>query len=391
MDGLNLPLDRTDSTGSRINQGRISRQHVRPSRLSQWWPLLVFVCLPTLTATGYVTAIESYQYTSEARFVVRTPGQAQPSVISSLFEGASGSESDTFSVHDYILSRDALQELVTNDHLRDLFARPEADFLSRFPNFTTRPTFEHLYKYYLNHVDVDYNSATGLSTLTVNMFRPEDAKLIATALLDASERLVNRLNERARINAVKDSLQEVALAQTKARDIASQIAAFRNHEVMLDPTKQSGSILQGVADLQARLTQTRTHISELALSSPNSPLLAAERRRAAALQGQIDEALTRVAGSDHSMVPKITVYDDLSLQRDFAERELASAIGSLERARVDAQRQQLYLDLIVQPNSADYPAYPRRIRTIAVVFTSCLVLYSLARLLIAAAREHTAR
>jgi capsular polysaccharide transport system permease protein len=373
MDGLNLPLDRTDSTGSRINQGRISRQHVRPSRLSQWWPLLVFVCLPTLTATGYVTAIESYQYTSEARFVVRTPGQAQPSV------------------HDYILSRDALQELVTNDHLRDLFARPEADFLSRFPNFTTRPTFEHLYKYYLNHVDVDYNSATGLSTLTVNMFRPEDAKLIATALLDASERLVNRLNERARINAVKDSLQEVALAQTKARDIASQIAAFRNHEVMLDPTKQSGSILQGVADLQARLTQTRTHISELALSSPNSPLLAAERRRAAALQGQIDEALTRVAGSDHSMVPKITVYDDLSLQRDFAERELASAIGSLERARVDAQRQQLYLDLIVQPNSADYPAYPRRIRTIAVVFTSCLVLYSLARLLIAAAREHTAR
>jgi capsular polysaccharide transport system permease protein len=342
-------------------------------------------------ATGYFTAIASYQYTSEARFVVRTPNQPQPSVVASLFEGASGSESDTFSVHDYVLSRDALQELVKNDNLKELFARPEADFISRFPNFFSRPNFEHLYKYYLNHVDVDYNSTTGLSTLTVDMFRPEDAKLIATALIEASERLVNRLNERARINALKDSLKEVTEAQNKARDIAAQIAAFRNREVMLDPTKQSSSILQGVTDLQAKLTQTRTQIAELTQSSPNSPLLASERRRANAIEAQIDDALKRVAGSDHSMVPKITVYDDLSLQRDFAERALASATTSLERARVDAQRQQLYLDLIVQPNSPDYPAYPRRVRSIAVVFASCLTLYTLARLLIAAAREHSLR
>jgi capsular polysaccharide transport system permease protein len=159
---------------------------------------------------------------------------------------------------------------------------------------------------------------------------------------------------------------------------------------MLDPTKQSSAILQGVTDLQSKLAQTRTQISELTQSSPNSPLIATERRRASALQGQIDEALTRVAGSDHSMVPKITVYDDLSLQRDFAERELASATTSLERARVDAQRQQLYLDLIVQPNSPDYPAYPKRLKSIGVVFASCLILYTLARLLMAAAKEHSA-
>jgi capsular polysaccharide transport system permease protein len=391
MDGLNLPLDRADAAGSRLDRGRISRQRPHPPRFKKWLPLLLFVGLPTCLATGYYTAIASYEYTSEARFVVRTPNQPQPSVVSSLLEGASGSESDTFSVHDYVLSRGALQELVQNDNLRELFARPEADFLSRFPNFFTTPNFEHLYRYYLNHVDVDYNSTTGLSTLIVDMFRPEDAKLIASSLIEASERLVNRLNERARVNALKDSLKQVDDAQNKARAIAAQIAAFRNREVMLDPTKQSSSILQGVTDLQAKLTQTRTQITELSQSSPNSPLLAAERRHASALEGQIDDALKRVAGSDHSMVPKITAYDDLSLQRDFAERELASATTSLERARVDAQRQQLYLDLIVQPNSPDYPAYPKRIRSIAVVFASCLVLYTLARLLIAAAREHSAR
>jgi capsular polysaccharide transport system permease protein len=293
-------------------------------------------------------------------------------------------------VHDYILSRDALQELVKSDDIKAMFARPEADPLSRFPNFYSRDNFEHLYKYYLNHVDVDYNSATGLSTLTVKMFRPEDAQVIATRLIDAGEQLVNRLNARARENAIKDSRREVGLAQAKAQSVAGGIAAFRNREIMLDPTKQSSSILQGVADLQMKLAQTRTQISELTRSSPNSPLITSGRRRAEALQTQIDQQLTQVAGSDHSMVPKITEYDNLSLQREFAERELASATASLERARADAQRQQLYLDLIVQPNSPDYPAFPKRFSSIAVVFATCFITYTLARLLMAAAREHSA-
>jgi len=390
MDGLNLPLDTKETSGRRLSTERTARHSYRPSFLRRWLPMFIFVAFPTLAATVYYTAFASYQYVSEARFVVRAPGQPQPSVVASFLEGASGSESDTFSVHDYILSRDALEELVKNNNIRALFNRPEADVFSRFPNFFSRSSFEHLYKYYLDHVDVDYNSATGLSTLTVKMFRPEDAQLIATSLIEASERLVNRLNVRARDNALKDSRAEVLLAQTRAQDVAAKIAAFRNREIMLDPTKQSSSILQGVADLQMKLSQTRTQISELTQTSPNSPLIASGRRRAAALQAQIDLQLNQVAGSDHSMVPKITEYDDLSLRRDFAERELASATGSLERARVDAQRQQLYLDLIVTPNSPDYPAFPKRFASIGIVFATCFVLYTLVRLLLAAAREHSA-
>ena len=390
MDGLNLPLDTAEAKRPRASSNRTHRHAARPSAFRRWLPMFVFVGLPTLAAIAYYTLVASFQYVSEARFVVRTPGQPQPSFVASFLEGASGSESDTFSVHDYVLSRDALQELVQDDNVAELFARPEADLLSRYPNPFTTPNFEHLYKYYLDHVDVDYSSATGLSTLTVKMFRPEDAKTIATALIAASERLVNRLNDRARENAIKDSRRELAEAEARSQDIATKIAAFRNREIMLDPTKQSSSILQGVADLQTKLAQTRTQITELTSSSPNSPLIASGRRRAAALQNQIDVQLTQVAGSDHSMVPKITEYDDLSLRREFAERALASATASLERARSDAQRQQLYLDLIVKPNSPDYPAYPKRFSSVAVVFATCFILYTLVRLLMAAAREHSA-
>ena len=61
-----------------------------------------------------------------------------------------------------------------------------------------------------------------------------------------------------------------------------------------------------------------------------------------------------------------------------------------QAARLEAQRQQLYLETIAQPNLADYPLYPRRVVSFIVVFATCLLAYGLAWLLVANVREHSA-
>ena len=73
-----------------------------------------------------------------------------------------------------------------------------------------------------------------------------------------------------------------------------------------------------------------------------------------------------------------------------SEKALASAFTSLEAARIEAQRQQLYLETIAQPNLADYPLYPKRIVSFGMVLASCLLVYGIAWLLVASAREHVA-
>jgi capsular polysaccharide transport system permease protein len=61
------------------------------------------------------------------------------------------------------------------------------------------------------------------------------------------------------------------------------------------------------------------------------------------------------------MAPRIAEYERLMLEREFAERTFVSALNSLEAARVDAQRQRLYLERISSPNVPDYAAYPYRL------------------------------
>ena len=391
MDGLDISIAEAPAHSGAYRRSQPRRP--RPSLFRRHARLLSFllvVGLPTALASVYLFGIATYQYVSEAEFVVRGPTAPSPGMLNSLLQtaGLSRAQDDTYAVQDYILSRDAVADLIKNHGLMDVFSRPEADPLSRFPPVYGGETFEHFYKYYKKHVDVELDSNTGVSTLTVQTFRAEDSKRIAAALLVAGEQLVNRMNERQRENAMRDARKEIGLAEERVQAVEAKLAEFRNKEELLDPNKQSVPMLQSIHELETMLSRTNLQISQLVVSSPNSPLIADYKRRAVALQGQIDDNKAKITGTDKSLVPKITAYDMLSLQREFADKQLASATSSLESARMQAERQELYLDPIVQPNTPDYAAYPKRIADLAIVFASLLGLYIIGALMIAGAREH---
>ena len=391
MDGLDVAIvDGSQRLSNVTGRTHLGKRPGPKRRLRRSFPFTLLVLLPTLVSAIYLYAFASDQFVSEAQFIIRGPTQQSPGMLSSLLQtaGVSRAQDDAYAVQDYILSRDALQELVQQHGLKGIFDRPEVDILSRFPDILGHDTFEHLYRYYLRHIDVTMDSTTGVSQLTVKSFRPDDSQKIATALLVAGENLVNRMNDRERETSLRDARKEVKLAETRLQDVSARIADFRNKESLLDPNKQSVPMLQAIVNLQAKLTTVKLEISQLQSSSPNSPLLANTRQRALALQAQIDDAKSKITGTDSSLVPKIREFDMLSLERDFADKQLSSATISLETARINADRQQLFLEAIVQPNAPDYADYPRRATILAVIFASLMGLYTMGALLISGAREH---
>jgi capsular polysaccharide transport system ATP-binding protein len=81
-------------------------------------------------------------------------------------------------------------------------------------------------------------------------------------------------------------------------------------------------------------------------------------------------------------------FDRLNLEREFADRQLASALASLDVSQMDAQRQQLFVARIVQPQRPGYALYPERWFIMGSAATVLLVLYGLGWLLMAGVREH---
>ncbi|TAM06467.1 MAG: hypothetical protein EPN70_05685 [Paraburkholderia sp.] len=352
--------------------------------------LALTVILPTAIATLYYGIIASDVYISESRFVVR--GAQRPNstgVVGALLQGTglARSQDDTYPIIDYIQSRDALKELDQANYIRKAYSE-QGDFLSRF-HTSFDDSFESLLKYYDRHVvSVQLDSTSGITTLHVRSFTADDAAKINERLLEISERLINRMNERAATDTVRFAQHQVDLATAKAKDSAAALAAFRNSHTVFDPEKQSALQLQQVASLQTQMFDAQTRLMQILSIAPQNPQIPALKTSIESLQQQIQAATGGVAGARDSLSHKAATYAGLQLDAQFADKQLVSAMAALESARAEAEHKQLYLERLVQPNTPDEAIEPKRFKSIFEVFALGMIAWGVLSLLLAGVREH---
>lgn len=373
--------------GVKANDAEIDRRAGWLQRNRLFWGIFV---LPSLLAIIYFGLIAADRFTTEAQFVVRSPSRANVDQLTSLIQttGTARADDEASALHEFIKSRDAMTLLVNSADLRGMFSRPEADFLWRFPNIFSRDLQEKLFEHYLNFIEIKQDSSTGISKLTVQAFRPDDSVKMATTLIDGAEALVNRLNDRARRDTIAAAEREVASAKERAFARREELTAFRAKVGTVDPAKTSASLLETIGKLSFELAQVNAQLSEMLRSAPQGPQIANLRIRMQALELQIVEEKRRIGGTAQALAPLIADYERLILEREFADRTLASALASLENARIDAQRQQIYLERVVEPHASDYPAQPKRIMWIAISIALSFAAYTILRSLLANVREH---
>ena len=146
--------------------------------------------------------------------------------------------------------------------------------------------------------------------------------------------------------------------------------------------------LQMISKIQDELIATKTQLSELRKFAPQNPQIEVLDTRAAELTGQIDEQLGKVAGDRKSLSSTAAQYQRLALESQFADKNLAGALASLQDARNEAQRKQAYVERIVQPNLPDEALEPRRWRGIAATLILGLVAWGILSMLFSGVREH---
>jgi capsular polysaccharide transport system permease protein len=369
------------------------KQPSRLRKLSRRFNGLFLACVvaPTAIAAAYFGPIASEVYVSESRFLVRNPQRPQMSGLGALLQGTafSRAQDDTYSVHDFIRSRDALRELDEKLGMRRAFTSESIDFLNRFPGLDPDDSFEALHRYYQKHVGITYDSVSSISILQVRAYTAEDARRINEMLLEMGERLVNNMNGRSRRDLIQVAENEVRLAEQRARDAAAALSGFRADRGVFDPDRQGALQLQGVLKLREELLVAENQLAQVRQVSPDNPQIPSLESRARAIEKAMAEENARVLGRAGGLVSKSPAFDRLILEKTFADRQLAAALASLDQARAEAQRKQLYLERLVQPHLPDNAVEPRRVRSVVTVFVLGLVAWGVLSLIVAGVREHS--
>lgn len=366
------------------------RKTAESCRRNPWF--LATVVLPVLLSAIYYFGIASPQFVSESRFVIKSPNQRNSQVTSfaNLIQttGLSGGQEQSNQVIDYVRSRSALQVLEKEQPIRELYGASAVDFLSRFPRPWEARSFEDLFDYYRDKVQISRDVDTGTVILRTIAFGPKEAAAVNETLLGQSEQLVNQLNENARTTAIEEATSRVVEAEKRVAAAREAIAAYRNRTAVVDPLKEAA----GVAEIANRLITERAaleaQLSTLRSVTPDHPAIPSLREQVASLTREINRQTARAVGGREAISGKLPSYDALVLEQELASELLVLAQTTLEGAKTDAMKQQYYLERVVNPNVPDEPEYPKALRLVLTVLGFALCLYFIAWMFVVGILEH---
>lgn len=350
----------------------------------------IAVVIPTALAILYYGFIATDVYLSESRFVIRSPEKQSSSALGALLRapGVSAAGDEIYAVQEYVQSRDALKALNRDGAISRAYGWSGIDTFSRFGGLGSDGSFESLFKYYTKRVDVKHESSSSITAITIRAYSAQDAFRINEQLLELSEGLVNRLNNRGREDLIRYATTEVRNAEQASQLAANALSAFRNQQGIVDPERQATVQLQLVSKLQDELIATKTQLLQLRAFTPQNPQVPVLETRVAGLAREINEQISEVAGGQRSLAGKQVQFQRLSLENQFADKQLAGALASLQDARNEARRKQVYLERIVQPNIPDKALEPRRWRGILSTFALGMVAWAVLSMLLAGLKEH---
>ncbi|MDD6910051.1 capsule biosynthesis protein [Actinobacillus minor] len=348
------------------------------------------VILPTAFSTVYFGVVASDIYISESSFVVRSPkNQASLTGFGALLQGSgfSRSQDDSYTVQEYMRSRTALEQLQQELPVKS-FYDSQGDILSRFNGFKLNDSQEAFFRYFKDRLSIDLDSISGIATLRVRAFKPEEGQQISQKLLNLGEELINRLNERARKDTLEYAEQAVENAEKNVSDTAEALSKYRIKNKIFDLPAQSGVQLSLISTLKSELIRVETQLAQLVSITPDNPQVPALEMRQKSLRKEIEQQSKNLSGSNNSIATQTAEYQRLVLANELAQQQLTAAMTSLQNTRGEADRQQLYLEVINKPSQPDWALEPHRLYNILATFIIGLMLYGVLSLLIASIREH---
>jgi capsular polysaccharide transport system permease protein len=364
----------------------------RERRRLHLWSFGICVVAPLTLAAIYWLGIASDQYVSEFRFMLRAAEEPEPAPdwLNTANAAQSQAALESRMLVEYATSRAIVDDVGKTLDLHRIYASPAADWLSRLPD---PAPIEALVQYWRTRVDAFYDPGDATIVVSVRAFSPKDALAVANAVVAACQTVVNDISLKMRRDALRQSESEAAETEQRLAAVLTEIRGFRDRRGLIDPTKTADASTETAARLQEDLIRANTRLATLrAYMHDNSPTIALLKAQIRSLETQRRALAASVASpapaAGDASSGAVGDFEALENRRRFAEDAYHHALDALDRARADADRQQVYITSFVPPSLAEEPLYPRRWRAIGIVALVSFGVWAIGSLTLQSIRDH---
>ncbi|WP_172458033.1 capsule biosynthesis protein [Anaerobiospirillum thomasii] len=330
-------------------------------------------------------------YISEAKFAVRTisPTTGGIDFASQIFNVPSTSMQEAKIVEDYLKSPDVVH--VINQEL-DVLKHYTSSSYDWFSRLTSNPTSDDVITFWKKISLVKVNNDSSVISLSVRAYTPEMAHSIVSNALMQCEKLINSMNERARHDALLLAQNEVDVAKNKFDQAQNALKEFRNQHQDLDLKTTATGLQSLIIELEGQATSIRTQIAEaLAYMQEDAPSIKALRSKLSGVEQQLErerEKVTSLSTQGQSINTLAGLYESLTIDVEFARKQLEFAMTSLEKAKIEVMSQNLYVVNIAKPSLPDESLYPKPLLYTFYLLIALNLMWAIISVIIVAIKEH---
>lgn len=337
---------------------------------------VLLVALPVLVAAFYLGFVASDRYVATTQFTVRN-GQQPDLMLGGLTALTQQPSQNTDVVANYIGSNDMIAALGRRFNLRAVYDWPQADIFSRI---STAEPAEKFNRYWNRHISINVDNSSNIVTVSVQAFTPRDALMVADGVLTESESLVNAMSDRARRDALRDSVSELKALERELDANTRAVRALRDKSGLIDPKTTNDAASQTLQTIRTQLANMRIeYSSDLRYVRPDAPQMQILSRRIADTQNQIAVMENQLAGpssgADPNLAASAALFDKANLDLSVAQQQYAAGVVAMERARAGLEEQLIYVLPFERPTLPQEALYPRRFLDLAIVAGVCLVVW----------------
>lgn len=352
---------------------------------------VVCVVIPVLAASIYWGLIASKQYVTEAKFALKS---ADSSSLTALGAGGGHGDQqmqDAQVVADYIRSRAMVEALDKKLDLRAMYSRPGVDYFSAFD--PTDP-MELLEKYWKKRVDASFDMLSGIISVHVRAFTPQDSLAITQNIVEFSEQLVNELSTRSRRDALAQARAELTRAEERLKSATATMRDARNAEGVLDAPTAADAINKIITQLRFELSAAQESLAlQASAAATDSPQVRLLQARVSSLKKQIADYSAQIASADNSgsLAGHAGVLSERQVDLAIAQQQYALASTAYENARVDLESRRAYLSPFLRPTLAEKSIYPRRWIEWSIIVAPATLGWAILVALAFLVRDHMAK
>ncbi len=350
--------------------------------------LACFVFLPTMIVSYYFYTVATPLYATDTEFVIQ---KAEASVgggggLGGLLGGSSfATVQESITVQSYLESREAMIRLDEEFGFREHFSSDAIDPLLRL---APDASVEQMYDVYLRSLVISYDPTEGLIRMEVLAADPFVSQRFSEALIGYAEERVDQMSSRLRDDGMAGAQEAFAEAEDRAALAQERVLDLQQQLEVVSPEAELNLVFSQISTLQARITEETLRLAEIqSATRPNAGRVEAAEATIARLEAQVADLRSTLTGGEVSLA---RVQSELVVaQADLETRRLmlTEAMQAREAARMEANRQTLYISMGVFPVAPDEAAYPKAFENTLLAFVVFSGIYLLVSMTASILRE----